>query len=351
ADDIRFENNECYGSKKEHGIYHSNSGDRFVIRGNLVHDNRGNGIHLNGDPEIPGGDGVLNWGIVEKNIIYGNGMGGGAAINMTHVHDVLVRNNLIYRNYAGGITVYQDTGTFEQGSKRVVITGNTIYYAPYTGRSGVNVQTTSERVLVAGNIFVSGGSRGNIEVNSDHLKTIVSDYNIFWGVSAQKAIERKDQWLSLEYWRTLSGNDFHSKVVDPQFVDLQGNDFKLADSSPAVDAGMPADSMRVILEHLGGFEWILAQLDSLPEEDIRGHTRPKGKAPDAGAYEMGVQPAGLYDFNQDGTYSLADAIHLIILGLRNPLDARLDVNGDGDYSMMDVLEMIKLIRKQQENLT
>ena len=29
ADDVRFEGNECYGSKKEHGIYHSNSGDQL----------------------------------------------------------------------------------------------------------------------------------------------------------------------------------------------------------------------------------------------------------------------------------------------------------------------------------
>ena len=31
ADDVLFENNECYGAKDEHGIYHSPSGDRAVI--------------------------------------------------------------------------------------------------------------------------------------------------------------------------------------------------------------------------------------------------------------------------------------------------------------------------------
>ena len=286
ADDIHFEGNECCGSRREHGIYHSNSGDRFVIRNNLVHDNHGNGIHLNGDPEIPGGDGVLDQGVVEGNIIYGNGTGGGGAINMTHVHDILVRNNLIYKNYAGGITVYQDTGTFEQGSKRVLIMGNTVYYEPGKGRSGVNVQTTSEKVVVVGNIFVSGGRRGTLEVNSEHLSTIVSDCNILWGVGADSLIERKEKLLSFEAWRKLSGNDLHSRHMDPRFIDIDTGNFQPFPGSPAIDAGMKLESVKSILERLEGCDWLLARLVSLPEVDILGSKRPQGAAPDAGAYEI-----------------------------------------------------------------
>ena len=286
ADDIHFEGNECCGSKDEHGIYHSNSGDRFVIRGNLVHDNRGNGIHLNGDPEIPGGDGILDQGVVEENVIYGNGTGGGGAINMTHVHDILVRNNLIYKNYAGGITVYQDTGTFEQGSKRVLIMGNTVYYEPGKGRSGVNVQTTSEKVVVVGNIFFSGGRRGTLEVNSDHLSTIVSDCNILWGVGTDSLIERKEKLLSFETWRKLSGNDRRSKYADPFFTDIGSGNFEPLPGSPALDSGMSLDSVKTVLERLEGCNWLLARLDSLPEVDIRNEIRPKGAAADAGAYEI-----------------------------------------------------------------
>ncbi|MBN2290306.1 MAG: right-handed parallel beta-helix repeat-containing protein, partial [Candidatus Glassbacteria bacterium] len=128
ASDFLLEGNECYGSWREHGIYHSNSGDNFIIRNNILHHNSGCGIHVNGDPEY-GGDGVISFGIIEGNICYKNGRPlGGAGINMTHVQDVIVRNNLLYHNYAGGITFYQDTGTFEQGSKRALITGNTVVY-------------------------------------------------------------------------------------------------------------------------------------------------------------------------------------------------------------------------------
>ncbi len=129
ADDLHLEDNECWGSKIEHGIYHANSGDRFVIRGNRSHHNSGCGIHMNGDPEIGGGDGVLNFGIVENNIIYENGGGkGGAGLNMTHVQDIIVRHNLLYRNHAGGITFYQDADASAQGSKRGLFLGNTIVF-------------------------------------------------------------------------------------------------------------------------------------------------------------------------------------------------------------------------------
>jgi Right handed beta helix region len=344
ADDIHFEGNECRNSGRQHGIYHSNSGDRFVIRGNHVHDNAGNGIHLNGDPEIPGGDGILNNGVVEKNIIYGNGRLGGGAINMTHVHDVLVRNNLIYKNLAGGVTIYQDTGDFEQGSKRVVVTGNTIYYEPYKGRSGINIQTTTEKVLAAGNIFVSGGSRGNLQVESDHLESIITDYNIFWGVDTTRLLERKDKNFSLGYWRSLTGNGLHSTVGDPKFTDIDSADFRLTESSPAIDSGMPPDTLKAMLIRLEGFEWILAQLDSLPGEDIRGWTRPQGAAPDAGAYETGEEPTGMYDFNGDGALGLADAISLVLLGLENPDNPAVDINRDGRYTITDAIQLILVLR-------
>ena len=339
ADDIHFEGNECYGSRDEHGIYHSNSGDRFVIRGNIVHHNRACGIHMNGDPEM-GGDGVLSYGIVEGNIIYENGQGGGAGINMTHVQDVIVRNNLIYNNYAGGFTYYQDTGTFEQGSKRALIMGNTVYFQRYQGRSCVNISDTSEKVLVAGNIFVSGVA-SILEVHSNYLSSILSDHNIFWGIDEEKMILIKNTVTSLSSWRSATGNDLHTIAADPGFVRLDSADFRPDSISPAIDIGMPLDSVRANLERLGGFKWALAQLDSLPDEDLTGKWRPVGEAPDAGAYESGFS----CDFNRDGAFSVADAVALILLAVKNPGDPNFDLNGDGHYSITDVVYLILLLLK------
>jgi len=59
-------------SQAEHGIYVGNSGDRPVIRRNVVWGNNANGIHMNGDLS-QGGDGIISGAIVEGNIIHDNG--------------------------------------------------------------------------------------------------------------------------------------------------------------------------------------------------------------------------------------------------------------------------------------
>jgi len=80
SDDILIENNVMSRSQAEHGIYVSNSGDRPVIRRNVVWGNRANGIHMNGDVS-QGGDGIISGALVEDNTIYDNGLGGGSGIN------------------------------------------------------------------------------------------------------------------------------------------------------------------------------------------------------------------------------------------------------------------------------
>jgi len=287
SSDFILEGNECYGSASEHGIYHSNSGDNFIIRNNYLHHNYGCGIHINGDPEY-GGDGVISFGIIEGNICYRNGRpSGGAGINMTHVQDVIVRNNLLYDNYAGGITFYQDSGTFEQGSKRSLIMDNTVFYRPGEGRSGVNIMTTSEKALICNNIFVSGGNRGAIEVNSEHLPSILSDYNVVWGIDTTQIIERtSERRISLGAWRKVSGNDLHTVVADPGFIDPEHGIFCLRPGSAAAGAAMPLQEIKSKLSQLGGYDWVLEQLEKLPDIDIEGRARASGKGRCAGAYEL-----------------------------------------------------------------
>ncbi len=109
SDDLLIENNECYGSVQQHGIYVSNSGDRPVVRGNRVHDNRDSGIQLNADLS-QGGDGLITGALIEDNVIYNNGAGGGGSINLDGVQDSIVRNNLLYNNLNTGIVNYQGNG-------------------------------------------------------------------------------------------------------------------------------------------------------------------------------------------------------------------------------------------------
>ena len=123
-----MENCESYGAVDEHGIYISNSSDHPTIRGNRLHHNHANGLHMNGDASM-GDDGIISYAIVEGNIIYENGNGGGSGINMDGVTNSIIRNNLLYDNHASGISLYQIDGG--SGSQNKYITTISILYIYY----------------------------------------------------------------------------------------------------------------------------------------------------------------------------------------------------------------------------
>jgi hypothetical protein len=116
VDDFLAEGNEAHHSQLEHGIYVSNSCDRPIVRRNVVHDNHANGLHFNGDASL-GGDGLIENALVEQNVIWGNGVGGGSGINMDGSVNGVIRNNLLYDNHASGISLYRiDAGAGATGT-------------------------------------------------------------------------------------------------------------------------------------------------------------------------------------------------------------------------------------------
>ena len=119
-----LQGNRCSSSKTQHGIYVSNSSDYPVIRNNVVFNNYACGIQINADPStLPDGDGISTGALVGKNIVYGNGQAGGAAINLASVRNSVIRNNILYNNYAGGIAAWGD-GNGPPGAAKT--TGSTI---------------------------------------------------------------------------------------------------------------------------------------------------------------------------------------------------------------------------------
>jgi parallel beta-helix repeat protein len=113
------ENNTASRSVSQHGIYVSNSCDRPTVRGNVCWGNYMCGIHMNGDA-TSSGDGLIQYALVENNIVYDNGIGGGSGINCDGVQDSVFRNNLLYNNHASGISLYKGVitaGTFYQDGK------------------------------------------------------------------------------------------------------------------------------------------------------------------------------------------------------------------------------------------
>ena len=260
CDDLLIEGNSTSNSVVEHGIYVSNSGDRPVIRGNLIFDNNANGIHMNGDISL-GGDGVISDALVENNVIFGNGVAGGSGINCDGVQNSLIRNNLIYDTHASGISLYQIDGGAPSNGNRVL--NNTVLVAD-DGRWALNVQDGSSGNVVKNNIFFSRhGFRGAMSICSSCVSGFVSNHNV---TEDRFTLDDGDSVLTLSEWQTLTGQDSQSvavSAIDGLFLDSASGDFHLAEG-PAVDAG--------------------ETLADVPT-DLEGRPRPVGPAYDVGCYE------------------------------------------------------------------
>ncbi|HET6604774.1 MAG TPA: right-handed parallel beta-helix repeat-containing protein [Xanthomonadaceae bacterium] len=260
CDDLLIEGNQASRSGIEHGIYVSNSGDRPVIRGNLIFGNHANGIHMNGDAS-QGGDGIISQALVEDNVIYDNGTGGGSGINCDGVQDSLIRNNLVFDSHASGISLYRIDGGGPSTGNRVL--NNTVRVAS-DGRWALNIQDASSGNVVRNNILYSEHSfRGAVDICADCLIGLDSDHN---AVEDRYTTDGGDNVLSLAQWSALTGQDMNSVATTPAalFTDATGDDYTLSSTSPALDAGATrADVPR----------------------DLVGTARPQGAAFDIGAYE------------------------------------------------------------------
>ena len=267
CDNLLIEHNETSYSVAEHGIYVGNSGDNPVIRHNFIHHNNANGIHMNGDVS-QGGDGIISGALVEGNVIVDNGVAGGSGINGDGVQDSTIVNNLVYSTHASGISLYQIDGGAPAINNAVV--NNTIIVAS-DGRWCLNIQDGSTGNVAFNNILLNRhASRGSIDISPDSLPGFFSDYNV---VMNRLTHDDGTTIQSLAAWQADTGLDAHSLVATEVtvFVDAANDDYHLAPSSPAVDAGTSVGA---------------------PATDLVGTARPTGAAVDIGAYEYCVTDCG-----------------------------------------------------------
>jgi parallel beta-helix repeat protein len=265
ADDVLIEGNVTSNARKEHGIYVANSCVRPVIRGNTCFGNRQCGIHVNGDAS-QGGNGLITEALIEKNIIYNNGPGGGSAINLDGVQRSIIRNNLLYGNHSSGVSLFRDDGA--DGSKNNKIVNNTIIGAA-DARWCLNIKGRSTGNTAFNNILLNKNTqRGSISLVADSQEGFVSDYNAVDGRFSPDDGETK---LSLEDWqaRTMQDKNSLRTTAAKLFVDASADNYHLAAGSPAIGVGTPRFA---------------------PEADLDGKPRPKGKPCAIGAYEFA--PAG-----------------------------------------------------------
>ena len=275
TDDLLLENNECANAQSQHGIYVSNSSDRAIIRHNECHGNYASGIQINADASL-GGDGISSDAQIYNNILYNNGVSGGAAINLDGAVDARIFNNLLYDNHATGITLFQiDAASPSINAK---IYHNTIIQAA-DGRWGVLIVNGSTGAKLFNNIVITKHPwRGTVGVDAASASGLLSDYNIF---TDRLGLDGDNSRITLAQWRASTGQDVNSQVADPLnalFV-LTNDNYRLLPGSQAVDAG-------TALAYLGA------------DTDILGVSRPRGAAFDVGAYEFNLSYANrlqIYD--------------------------------------------------------
>jgi hypothetical protein len=265
ADDFTIQDNEAHHSQTQHGIYVSNTCVNPIVRRNLIHDNAGAGIHMNGDVS-QGGAGVITNALVERNVIYGNGTAGASGINMDGVQQSRIQNNLLFDNHASGVSLYRIDAS--AGASGNLVVDNTIVNAS-DSRWCVNINTGSTGNTVRNNILYNEHPfHGAITIDASSRPGFTSDHN---AVISRFSTDGGDTVIDLASWQAL-GYDAGSFVATPaQLFVNPGTDFHLLQGSPAVDAGSAVGA---------------------PSDDLDGNPRPVGAAIDIGAYEVQLLSCG-----------------------------------------------------------
>ncbi len=266
VDDFLAEDNEAHHSQLEHGIYVANSCVRPIVRRNLVHHNFGNGLHFNGDLGL-GAPGLIQEPLVERNVVWENGAGGGSGINMDGVQHGIIRNNLLYANHASGISLYRIDGA--EGSKNNVVVNNTIVNAA-DGRWALNIANGSTGTIVRNNVlWTEHPFRGAITVDAASRPGLVSEHN---ALMDRFSLNGGGTVVSLAAWQAAGHDVTGSFLATPATLFVApGTDFHLRSDAPAVDAGTAA---------------------SAPADDVEGNPRPAGGGVDVGAYELQLLECG-----------------------------------------------------------
>jgi hypothetical protein len=292
------EHSEVFGGAKGTGIAILSDAN-CVVRDNYVHDFGSSGIAL----DLYGGKTVtVSHILVERNRVTRCGSVGGSALNCSATLDSLVRNNVLYKNLAGGIAFSWLWGnpTFMErvramitsthlapSSARDAIVGNTVFFEAGKGRSSLCIIENRPSIYARGNIFY-GGLGGVVYSECASTDGLDIDGNVLSTYEGQTAIGNhypddppSVPSFTFEWWRAR-GFDRHSKFgVDPLFVSIANDDYRLRPGSPAIDAG--------------------ADLGGRCPSDMAGVKRPQGKGYDCGAYEF-LPPGDAQARERDGAH-------------------------------------------------
>ena len=298
--------------------------ENFIVKDNIVHDNDNIGIDFIGhegtcndasldqardglctgntvynidslpNPAYGGercADGIYVDGgkriIIEKNIVHHCNIG----IEIASEHknkgtsDIILRNNIIYNSHSGGIFI-GGYASNKGWARDCNIVNNTLYYndTDDCGWGGeIVMQYHCSDNIFKNNIISAGPNRLYICNENTTCENNAFDYNIYYGSGGQW------RWNDVIYsgfsaYKSASGQDGNSLMVDPNFVDTANQDFHLRHDSPCINAGDPSG-------------------DYSGQTDIDEEPRLMAGRVDIGADEVSEKQA---DFTRDGAVNLRD---------------------------------------------
>jgi hypothetical protein len=206
------------------GIDLHGGASNVTVRGNLlewISRRRDNSIWYGLSVNAIYADGANN-SVIERNVVRDSEWAFAvvAEPNSPTNHDIVIRNNLAYRNGQAGVMLGNWYSSTDGSSVyNIQVLNNTLH----GNRYGFFVRPyLSGTVVWSGNV-VSGS--GTAVVNALSWAVGTMNYNLYSGGG--------------------SGPDGSKVTADPQFVNAGAGDFRLAATSPALNAGDPGASANV----------------------------------------------------------------------------------------------------------
>ncbi len=243
--------NEIHGDK-ENGIELKYDSD-VIISKNVLHDYLHTAETGDVSPMVIGSDGAPTRVWILFNTIYDCRKG----IRIEEIDDLWIIGNLLY-DIPGPAIIPEKRGTTTH------IVNNTIYNV----ETGISDPWRDDFSLYIYNNIFSNVSKNSIKLGSSILARSEIGHNLFWEAS-------------------VHGENYVNQ--DPLFMDSINQDFRLSETSPAIDSGTSRGG--VIYDY-----YTLYGLDI--SYDMDGEIRPQGSEWDMGAYEFatGTYPT---QFNLD----------------------------------------------------